>query len=429
MNTKIFNDIAGQDRTIEYFVRAFENKRLTHAYLISGASEKTRKSLAKRFAYCILADSVGSLANGGADLANTTENLANSVDNMANTTLTDTTQVNITNNQSLPHKAYSDDFTCADLHELKPESAGLYLIDQIRQISSDANLAPIQYKKKVYIFHDVDCLRGAPANALLKTLEEPPADVVCILLAQNYASVLQTLQSRCVLLKLNAEKLQLDQSSDIFELLYKVANRAKSADIFDQVQNIKELAQSKGKDLDEEKEEQLETYKDYFSASARKELDTHYKREARSLEKEEIMHQLLMIRLWLRDCLLLKNGVTTLMQVGSEQAEQGSSEQLSAAQVGSEQSTQEQTDSAQPTQASAAQTNATQQGVRQNKEQLFQNENTLDQITQVSAQCSEKGLLKAIAAVKKCEQEIHYNVGLDIALEAMFFEIRRALCQ
>ena len=376
MKTQIFDDIAGQDRAIEYLNRTFEDKRLTHAYLISGASEKTRSLLAKRFAYCILADSINGLADSAAD-----------------------------------------EFSCADLHEVKPQSAGAYLIEQIRQISADANLAPIQYKKKVYIFHDADCLRGAPANALLKTLEEPPADVVCILLAQNYASVLETLQSRCVLLKLNAEKMQLDKDSSIFDLLYKIANRAKSAKIFDEVQSIKELAQSKSESLNEQKEEQLDTYKDYFSASARKELDTQYKREAKSICQEEIMHQLLMIKLWLRDCLLLKNGAVSLMTTSATQ--QGVRQEKTQGQGQAQERAQDQNQFAANAQEQGQFTAAAQgQGV-----------DSLEKITQVSAQCSEKGLLKAIDAVKKCEQEIHYNVGLDIALEAMFFEIRRALCQ
>lgn len=387
MNTQIFDDIAGQDRAIEYLVRTFEDKRLTHAYLISGASEKTRSLLAKRFAYCILADSINGLADSGA----------------------------------------ADEFSCADLHEVKPQSAGAYLIEQIRQISADANLAPIQYKKKVYIFHDADCLRGAPANALLKTLEEPPADVVCILLAQNYASVLETLQSRCVLLKLNAEKMQLDKDSSIFDLLYKIANRAKSAKIFGEVQSIKELAQSKSESLNEQKEEQLDTYKDYFSASARKELDTQYKREAKSICQEEIMHQLLMIKLWLRDCLLLKNGAVSLMTTSATQ--QGVRQEKTQGQGQAQERAQDQNQFAANAQEQGQFTAAAQGQGQFTANAQGHGVDNLEKITQVSAQCSEKGLLKAIDAVKKCEQEIHYNVGLDIALEAMFFEIRRALCQ
>ena len=180
---------------------------------------------------------------------------------------------------------------------------------------------------------------------------------------------------------------------------------------------VTELAQSKSESLNEQKEEQLDTYKDYFSASARKELDTQYKREAKSICQEEIMHQLLMIKLWLRDCLLLKNGAVSLMTTSATQ--QGVRQEKTQGQGQAQERVQDQNQFAANAQEQGQFTAAAQgQGV-----------DSLEKITQVSAQCSEKGLLKAINAVKKCEQEIHYNVGLDIALEAMFFEIRRALCQ
>ena len=58
-----------------------------------------------------------------------------------------------------------------------PEGAGGYLVEQIREIVSDVSYAPIQAKSKVYILDRVDMLGTAAANAFLKTLEEPPANV------------------------------------------------------------------------------------------------------------------------------------------------------------------------------------------------------------------------------------------------------------
>ena len=58
-------------------------------------------------------------------------------------------------------------------------------------------LAPIQAGRKVYILDRVDLLGVQAANAFLKTLEEPPADVVLILLARTRESVLPTIVSRC----------------------------------------------------------------------------------------------------------------------------------------------------------------------------------------------------------------------------------------
>ena len=61
----------------------------------------------------------------------------------------------------------------------------------------DVHLAPIQAAKKVYILDRVDRMNAAAANAFLKTLEEPPADVVLILLGRTVDAVLPTIVSRC----------------------------------------------------------------------------------------------------------------------------------------------------------------------------------------------------------------------------------------
>ena len=84
-----------------------------------------------------------------------------------------------------------------DVRFYAPEGAGGYLIEQVRDIVADASLAPIQAKAKVYILDRADLLTTASANAFLKTLEEPPGDVVIILLARTRESVLPTIVSRC----------------------------------------------------------------------------------------------------------------------------------------------------------------------------------------------------------------------------------------
>ena len=84
-----------------------------------------------------------------------------------------------------------------DVHYLAPEGAQGYVVDQIRDVMADTLLAPIQAKRKVYIIDRVDLLGIAAANAFLKTLEEPPSDVVLILLGRTRESVLPTIVSRC----------------------------------------------------------------------------------------------------------------------------------------------------------------------------------------------------------------------------------------
>lgn len=64
--------------------------------------------------------------------------------------------------------------THPDVRYLKPESATGYLVSQVRDLIADVPLAPVRARSKVYIIDDAGLLRGASANALLKTIEEPP---------------------------------------------------------------------------------------------------------------------------------------------------------------------------------------------------------------------------------------------------------------
>ncbi|NLP46342.1 MAG: DNA polymerase III subunit delta' [Epulopiscium sp.] len=76
-------------------------------------------------------------------------------------------------------------------------------VDDIReQIRDDIEIKPYQYPYKIYIIEDGDTMTVAAQNALLKTLEEPPAYGIIFLLSSNYQRFLPTIVSRCVLLQL-----------------------------------------------------------------------------------------------------------------------------------------------------------------------------------------------------------------------------------
>ena len=75
--------------------------------------------------------------------------------------------------------------THPDVHYYTPESATGYLIAQTRELLDDVPLAPIRAKAKVYIIDRAEQLRANTANALLKTLEEPPEGVMFILLGTS----------------------------------------------------------------------------------------------------------------------------------------------------------------------------------------------------------------------------------------------------
>ena len=85
-----------------------------------------------------------------------------------------------------------------DVKYYAPEGQNAYLISQIREIIHDVELAPVQGDKKVYIIDRADLLGTGPANAFLKTLEDPIPNVCMILLGRSSNSVLPTILSRCV---------------------------------------------------------------------------------------------------------------------------------------------------------------------------------------------------------------------------------------
>ncbi|MCA1603528.1 MAG: DNA polymerase III subunit delta', partial [Acidobacteria bacterium] len=71
------------------------------------------------------------------------------------------------------------------------------LVDQMRHIEGEANFRPFEGKARVFIVDDADKLNDASANALLKTLEEPPPTSHIILITSRPAMLLPTIRSRC----------------------------------------------------------------------------------------------------------------------------------------------------------------------------------------------------------------------------------------
>jgi DNA polymerase III subunit delta' len=85
-----------------------------------------------------------------------------------------------------------------DVRLTEPESGkrGI-VIDQVRQLEHAAGLRPYEADVKVFIITEADAMTEAAANALLKTLEEPPEDSVLVLTASDVSQVLPTIASRC----------------------------------------------------------------------------------------------------------------------------------------------------------------------------------------------------------------------------------------
>ncbi len=79
---------------------------------------------------------------------------------------------------------------------------GVLKIDQIRELQREASLAPMEARHKVFVLRELERANLPAANALLKTLEEPPAHTVLILTSARPHALLPTIISRCQVLPL-----------------------------------------------------------------------------------------------------------------------------------------------------------------------------------------------------------------------------------
>ena len=229
-----------------------------------------------------------------------------------------------------------------DVHFFAPEGAGGYLVDQIREIVADVSLAPIQADKKIYILDRVDLLGVQAANAFLKTLEEPPEDVVMILLARTSESVLPTIVSRCQVVPFRTipaseavgivvqnsgatsdqarialaacdgsltRAVDFLRSNEQFELRKRVLEAMaglRVADDWDVLCFASDLVVAAKAPLDQvriQNERELEENADFLSKSAVREIEARNKRQLTAKSAESLRQVTAVARSWLRDVL------------------------------------------------------------------------------------------------------------------------------
>ena len=167
-----FQDIPGQEHIKDHFQKAISNKKISHAYILSGESGMGHKLLAEAFALTLLCES-----------GRTVPCL----------TCHSCKQVLSGNHPDLIYV----------IHE-KPASIG---VDDIRkQINDTIMIRPYSSEYKIYIVDEAEKMTIQAQNALLKTIEEPPSYVIIILLTTNQNTFLPTILSRCIQLKLKPLK-------------------------------------------------------------------------------------------------------------------------------------------------------------------------------------------------------------------------------
>ena len=184
-------------------------------------------------------------------------------------------------------------------HE-KPNSIG---IDDIReQLIGDVGIKPYESPYKIYIVDDASKLTLQAQNALLKTIEEPPAYAVIILLADNTDALLPTITSRCV--KLNLKPVSDDEMKDyLMNQLHVPDYQAEIEASFAQgnIGRAKQLAEST--DFMEMTEDVIRLLKKSRRMDVAAMIEVV---KAWSSDKLDIYDRLDIFTMWFRDVLLFK---------------------------------------------------------------------------------------------------------------------------
>lgn len=167
-----FSDIIGHEQIISHLKRAIQLHKISHAYILNGPERSGKMMLAEAFATALLCE----------DLEHPPCGICRSC-----------------------HQAAGRNHP--DILYLTHDKPNTISVDDIRkQINATVTIKPYSpdSRYKVYIIDEAEKMNEQAQNALLKTIEEPPAYVVILLLTTNADSFLQTIRSRCVMLNLKA---------------------------------------------------------------------------------------------------------------------------------------------------------------------------------------------------------------------------------
>ena len=182
-------------------------------------------------------------------------------------------------------------------------SHGSISVDDIRkQINEDIQIKPYSGKYKIYIMADADLMTVQAQNALLKTIEEPPSYAVIFLLTENADSLLPTICSRCVMLKLRNIKDQLVKKY-LMEQLQIPDYKAELCTAFAQGNIGRAIMLASSDHFNEIRDEAVQLLK-YIDTMELPELMDAVKRI--TVYKIEITDYLDILMIWYRDVLIYK---------------------------------------------------------------------------------------------------------------------------
>ena len=163
-----FADIYGHDKIKEHLQKSIELDKVSHAYIFNGGLGAGKKTIAKLFAKTLQCE------KHGIEPCNECHSCIQ-----------------------------ADSSNQPDIIWIRHEKPGSIGVDDIReQLIGDMQIKPYSSRYKIYIVDEAEKMNQQAQNALLKTIEEPPAYAVIILLTTNADAFLPTILSRCVVLNL-----------------------------------------------------------------------------------------------------------------------------------------------------------------------------------------------------------------------------------
>lgn len=263
-----FKDVVGHKDIINYIRNAVTENKVSHAYILNGERGSGKKMLANLFATTLLCE------KQGPDPCNACHSC---------------------------HQAESGSHP--DIIRVTHEKPNTISVDDIRrQVNEDIQIKPYQGPYKIYIIAEADLMTVQAQNALLKTIEEPPAYAVIFLLTENAEALLPTITSRCVMLKLRNIKDTLIRKY-LMETMHVPDYKADMCTAFAQGNMGRAIMLASSDHFNEIREEAVQLLK-YINemdisevAKAIKKIGTY---------KLEINDYLDIIMIWYRDVLLYK---------------------------------------------------------------------------------------------------------------------------
>ena len=155
----LFENLIGNEKNKQELIETMGNNKISHSYMFVGKSGIGKKHFEREFAKGILGESNKDILN------------------------------------------------YEDYKEIEPlDGKKIIAVDQIREIIREANELPTESKKRVFVIDEADKMNVEAQNSILKTLEEPPEYVVIILIVTNENKMLETIKSRCNILKFDSLK-------------------------------------------------------------------------------------------------------------------------------------------------------------------------------------------------------------------------------